>query len=134
MVSQIKEVGSPKSKEFLDEGSQTLSQPAMSTSDPRKRPREPTFSPVESGSKKPEEKRLKASKKEEERVKVSVRKNPHKTKPKKKAAKALERSRCARSEVVLIKPSAGMSYASILRDLMKRVNPDELGATVQEIR
>ena len=27
-----------------------------------------------------------------------------------------------------------MSYASILRDLKKRVNPDELGATVQGIR
>ena len=27
-----------------------------------------------------------------------------------------------------------MSYASILRELKKRVNPDELGATVQEIR
>ena len=28
----------------------------------------------------------------------------------------------------------GMSYASVLRELRKRVNPDELGATVQEIR
>ena len=27
-----------------------------------------------------------------------------------------------------------MSYASILRELKKRVNPDELGATVQGIR
>ena len=36
MVSKIKEVGSPKSKEVVDEGSQTLPQPATSTPDPRK--------------------------------------------------------------------------------------------------
>ena len=35
---------------------------------------------------------------------------------------------------MLIKPAEGMSYASILRELKKRVNPDELGATVQGIR
>ena len=35
---------------------------------------------------------------------------------------------------MLIKPVEGMSYASILRELKKRVNPDELGATVQGIR
>ena len=35
---------------------------------------------------------------------------------------------------MLIKPAEGMSYASILRELKKRVDPDELGATVQGIR
>ena len=42
--------------------------------------------------------------------------------------------RRARSEAVHIKPAEGMSYATILRDLKKRVNPDELGTTVQGIR
>ena len=37
-------------------------------------------------------------------------------------------------EAVLIKAAEGMSYASILRELKKRLNPDELGATVQGIR
>ena len=58
MVPKIKEVGSPKSKKVVDEGSQTLLQPATSTPDPRKRPREPTTSPEYSKSRKPEEKRL----------------------------------------------------------------------------
>ena len=35
---------------------------------------------------------------------------------------------------MLIKPAEGIGYASILRDLKKRVNSDELGATVQGIR
>ena len=39
-----------------------------------------------------------------------------------------------RSEAVLIKPAEGISYASILHDLKRRVNPDELGLTVQGIR
>ena len=34
------------------------------------------------------------------------------------------------SEAVLIKSAEGMSYASILRELKKRVKPDELGAKV----
>ena len=36
--------------------------------------------------------------------------------------------------MVLIKSAEEMSYATILRKLKKRVNPDELGATVQGIR
>ena len=35
---------------------------------------------------------------------------------------------------MLIKPTEEMSYASILRRLKKRVNPDELGTIVQGIR
>ena len=44
-----------------------------------------------------------------------------------------ESSSRARSEAMFAKPTEGMSCASILRDLKKRVNPDELGATVQGI-
>ena len=36
--------------------------------------------------------------------------------------------------MVLIKPAEGMSYASIMRELKIRVNPYELGATVEGIR
>ena len=35
---------------------------------------------------------------------------------------------------MLIEPVEGMSYATILHELKKHVNPDELGATVQGIR
>ena len=61
-------------------------------------------------------------------MEVSVR-----NKPQKKAAKAPERPLRSRLDTVLIKPVQGMSYAFILRALKKRVNPDELGATVQGI-
>ena len=44
MVSKIKEAGSPKSKEVVDEDSQTLPQPATSTLDPHKRSRDPRAS------------------------------------------------------------------------------------------
>ena len=54
--------------------------------------------------------------------------------PEKTPSKTPEKPRRARPEAVLIKPAEGMSYASILRELKKRVNPDELGATVQGIR
>ena len=53
---------------------------------------------------------------------------------KKKDAKALEKPGRPGSEAMLIKPAEGISYASILRDLERRVNPDELGVTVQGIR
>ena len=99
------------------EASRGRGEPNPSTSgNTRKRIREPTASPEESAVKKPVEMGPKASNKEEEWVEV----------PKK--------PRRARSEAVLIKPAEGMSYASILRELRKRVNPDELGATVQGIR
>ena len=52
----------------------------------------------------------------------------------KKAAKIPERRKRTRPEAVLIKPVEGMSYATILRDLKKRVHPDELGVIVQRIR
>ena len=52
----------------------------------------------------------------------------------KEASRRPEKFRFARPEAVLIKPVEGMSYATILRELKKRVNPNELGATVQGIR
>ena len=76
MVQKMKEVRPLKKKEVVDVGSQTLPQPAArSTPDMRKWLREPTVSPEASASKKPAEKRLKASNKEEEWVEVSSRKN-----------------------------------------------------------
>ena len=79
------------------------------------------------------EKRPKASKKEEEWVVVPRKKDLRKKKGK-KPSNTPEQPRHARSEAVLIKPAEEMSYATILRELKKRVNPDELGATVQGIR
>ena len=118
----------------MDEGSQTLPQPAArSTPDTRKRHREPTMSPEVSVVKKPAEKRPKASNKEEEWVEDSSRKNLQKKK-RKKAEKTPKKNSHPRSEAVLIKPGEGMSYASILRELKKSVSPEELGATVQGIR
>ena len=83
--------------------------------------------------KKPVEKRPKASNKEEEWVQVPMKKDLQKNKEK-KPSRRLEKSRRARPEAVFIKPAEGMSYATTLRELKKRVNPDELGATVQKIR
>ena len=62
-------------------------------------------------------------------MEVPGRKKPRK-KIIKKSAKKTERPRRTRSEAVFIKPAEEMSYATILRDLKKRVNPDELGTTV----
>ena len=53
---------------------------------------------------------------------------------KKKDTKTPERRGRPRSEAVLIKPAKEMSNASILRDLERCVNPDELGVTVKGIR
>ena len=134
MVQKIKEVRPPKSKEVADEGSQTLLQPtARSTLDTRKRVREPTVSLEASAAKKPAEKRPKVSNKEEEWVEVSSRIHLQKNK-KKKPSRTPEKPRRARPEAMLIKPAEGMSYASMLRELKKRVNPDELDATVQGIK
>ena len=71
MDSKIK-VGSPKSKGVVDESSQTLPQPATSSLDPRKRPKDPTASPEDPKTKKLEEEMPKASNKEEEWVEVLV--------------------------------------------------------------
>ena len=68
-------------------------------------------------------------------MKVSNRKSLRNKKEKeKKLFTTPEKSRRTHPEAMLIKPAEGMSYASILRELKKRVNPDELGATVQGIR
>ena len=132
----MKEVRPSKSKEVVDEGSQTLPQPAArSTPNTRKRLRESTASLEVSAAKKPAERSPKASNKEKEWVEVPNRKNLRKKKKQeKKLSRMQEKFRRARPETVLIKPAEGMSYASILRGLKKRVNPDELGATVQGIR
>ena len=42
--------------------------------------------------------------------------------------------RHASPKAVVIKPAKGSSYADILMDLKKRVNPEKLGTTVHEIR
>ena len=62
-----------------------------------------------------------------------MRKELWKKEPKPGARKP-ERSRRARPEVVLVKHAEGVSYAIILRSLKSRVNPEELGVTVQGIR
>ena len=133
IVIEIKEVNPSKNKGVVDEGSQTFPQPAAkSTPDTRKRLREPTVSPEVSVMTKPVEQRTKASKKEEEWVEVPNKKDLRKKKGK-KPSKTPEKPRRARPEAMPIKPAEGMSYASILRELKKRVNPDELGATVKGI-
>ena len=63
----------------------------------------------------------------------SARKNLQKKK-RKKAERTPKRPSHPRAEAVLMKPVEGMSDAFILRKLKKRVNPDELGVTVQGIR
>ena len=85
--------------------------------------------------KKPAEKRPRATNKEKEWLEVPNRKDlRNKKKKERKLSTTPEKSRRARPEAVLIKPAGEMSYASILRELKNRVNPDELGATVQGIR
>ena len=71
MVQKMNEVRPPKRKGVVDEGSQTLPQPAArSTPDTRKRVRGPTTSPKVPAAKKSAEKRPKASNKAEEWVEV----------------------------------------------------------------
>ena len=71
--------------EVVDEGSQTLPQPAArSTPDTRKWPRESTASPEVSAAKKLAEKRSRASKIEKEWVEVPNRKDLRKKKKKEK--------------------------------------------------
>ena len=106
MIQKIKEVRPPKQKRVVDEGSQTLPHPAAnSTSDTRKRIREPTASTEESAVKKPLEKRPKASKQEEEWVEVPKKKDLQKRKLK-KPSKTPEKPCLERSEAVLIKPAS----------------------------
>ena len=78
-------------------------------------------------------KRPKTYTKEEKWVEVPARKNFRKKKPKPEAKKP-DWPRHARPEAVLIKPDEGVSYAAILKDLKKRVKPDELGVIVQGMR
>ena len=99
----------------------------------RKWLRVPTASLEVTNIKTPVEKRPKVSNKEEEWVEVPNKKDLRKKKVK-KPTRTPQSPRRPRSEAVLIKPAEGMSYASILRKLTKRVNPNELDATVQGIR
>ena len=104
MVQKIKKLWPHKNKEVVNEGSQTHPQPTpRSTPDTRKRLREPTVSPEASAAKKPEEKRSKASNKEEKWVEVPARKNPQRKK-RKKAVRTPERPKRDRTEAVPIKP------------------------------
>ena len=76
--------------------------------------------------------RPKASKKKEA-WEVLPRKKDLWKKKGKKPSNTPEQPHRARPEAVFIKPAEGISYATILFELKKRVNPDELGATVQGI-
>ena len=62
-------------------------------------------------------------------MEVPARKDLQKKKPK-PATRKSERPKRARSEAVLIKPTVGVSYAAILKNLKSRGNPEELGATI----
>ena len=66
-------------------------------------------------------------------MEVPTRKDLRKKKSKPEAKKP-EWPRCARPKAVLIKPVERVSYAAILKDIKKRVKPDELGVVVQGIR
>ena len=74
--------------------------------DLRKRQREVTFSPQEIASKR----------QEDNRPKTAMRKE------------------WVRPVAVFMKPAEGVSCASILKDLKKQVNSDELGVAVQDIK
>ena len=88
-----------------------------------------------SAAKKPQKKRSRASNKEKEWVEVPNRKDLRKKKKKeKKLSRTPEKSRRVRPEAVLTKRAEGTSCASILRELKKRVYPDDLGTTVQGMR
>ena len=91
------------------------------------------MNPQDIAAKKPEMKRAKASPSEEEWMKILARKMLRKKKPKPEAKKP-DWPRRTRPEAVLIKPTEGVSYAAILKDLKKHVEPDELGVTVHGIR
>ena len=66
-------------------------------------------------------------------MKVPARKSLRKKKPKPEAKKP-DWPRRACLEAVLIKPTEGVSYTAILKDLKKKVKTDELGVTVHGIR
>ena len=91
------------------------------------------MSPEKTVARKPEGKRLRAFIKKEECMDVPVGNNLQKQKPKPEAKKP-EWPKRARREAMLIQPTEGVSYAAILKDLKKRVKPDEQGVTVQKIR
>ena len=66
-------------------------------------------------------------------MKVPAKKSLRKKKPKTEAKKP-DRPRRDHPNAVLIKPTVGVIYAAILKDLKKHVKPDELGVTVHGIR
>ena len=66
-------------------------------------------------------------------MEVPARKDPRKKKPKPETRKS-EWPKRARSEAVIIKPAEGVNYATILKHLKSRVNPEELGVTIGGIR
>ena len=82
---------------------------------------------------KPVEKTSKTSKDQEEWMEVPLSKDLRKKKLK-PSPKKLERPKRAHTEVVIIKPLEGVSYAAILKNLKSRVNPKELGVKIRGIR
>ena len=64
---------------------------------------------------------------------MPARKSLRKKKPTPEAKKS-DWPRRARPEAVLIKPTEGVSYAAILKDLKKHLKPDELSVKVHGIR
>ena len=124
---------SPK-EVVLDESTQTPPEPVpSSTSEPRKRLREPTVTPEVMAAEKPVEKRPKTSKHPEKWVAVPLRKDLRKKKLK-PTSKKPEQPKRARSEAVIIKPLEGVSYVAILKNQKSRVNPEELGVKIEGIR
>ena len=110
MVESIKEVGSKKRENGVDERSQTPPQPApRSTPDTRKWLRESTASPEETKTKKPAEKRLKALKHLEEWVEVPAKRDIRKKRKNKLQGKTSVQSRPVRSVAILVKPLRGLA-------------------------
>ena len=66
-------------------------------------------------------------------MEVPVKKDSRKKKTK-PAPRKTERPKRFRSEAVLIKPTEGVSYAVILKNLKSCVNPEELGVKIGGIR
>ena len=67
-------------------------------------------------------------------MKVPAKKDIRKKRKNKPERKTPVRSRPVRSKAILIKPSEGVSYAAVLKNLKSRVNPNELGAKIGGIR
>ena len=127
MDKKIKKIKTARSDKDIEEGCQTAPQPtARCTSGLRKRPRKLIVSPTETAAKKPEEKKQRASTKEEEWVEVLARKKFRKQNTE-KDVKISNRPKRAHPEAVFIKPAEKVSYTTILKDLKRCAHPSGLG-------